>query len=144
MILVFCCAMDSRALEVGKGIRIQSESMRVMDQSGEIRFQGKVRVDLEGTRMECDRLDLQASEGDPPEVYRGTATGNVLIVRGQDRVIADEARFDLREGTVELRGSPRLERGDATITARTILYRLQEGTADFQGQVEAEFEIPGD
>lgn|GEM_PF-5981809 len=144
MILVFCCAVDSRALEMGKGIRIQSESMRALDQSGEIRFQGQVRVDLEGTRMECDRLDLQISEGDPPEVYQGTATGNVLIVHGKDRVIADEARFDLREGTVELSGTPRLERGDATITARRILYRLQEGTADFQGQVEAEFEIPGD
>ena len=90
-------------------------------------------------RLTCGRLLLQTTGEDPPEVLGGTATGGVVITRGPDRITADRGRFDLKAGTVELSGSPRLERGDATISARRILYRLDEGTADFEGEVRAEF-----
>ena len=135
----FAFPAGGQAVDAAGGVKIQSDSLRIMDQSGEIQFEGQVRVDLEGARLTCERLLLQTTGEDPPEVLRGTATGGVVIIRGSDRVTAERARFDLRDGTVELSGSPRLERGDATISARRILYRLDEGTADFEGGVRAEF-----
>ena len=126
------------------GVRIHSDSLRILNQSGEIQFEGRVLVHFPEGSLECDSLLLKTSRDDPPRILAGTARGNVVIKRGEDRATADQARLDMNESMVELSGSPRLERGGATISAQRILYRLDEGTADFNGQVRAEFAGPED
>jgi len=143
VILFFCvCSARAQAVDAVDGVRINSDSLRILDQSGEIRFEGRVLVEFEGARMECDSLLLKISEDDPPRILGGTARGSVVIKSGEDKATADQARIDMEKGMVELSGSPRLERGGAMISAQRILYRLDEGTADFNGQVRAEFAGP--
>jgi lipopolysaccharide transport protein LptA len=126
-------------LEKGDEIRILSDSLRITDQTGVIQFEGSVRVLLTETTLTCDSLTVRTSVEDPSQVLSGRAVGNVVVERGQERVEAGEANFDIEKGTVELTGSPFLIKGRTTIQADRIIYLLDEGTADFQGPVRAVF-----
>lgn len=123
-------------------VRIFSESLRIMDRSGIVEFEGPVRVEVRGVEVSCDHLVVNTSQNDPMIVLSGTATGNVVMVRGEERVEAGKARFDLEKETVELTGSPRLVKGQTIIGAERIIYLLREGTATFQGPVRAVFPGP--
>jgi lipopolysaccharide transport protein LptA len=120
-------------------VRIFSDSLRIMDKTGEVQFEGSVKVQLSGTTLTCDRLIVNTSAEDPSKVVSGTATGKVVMERGQERIEAGEARFDLRSSTVDLTGSPVLFKGSTTIHAERIVYLLEEGTATFDGPVRAVF-----
>lgn len=123
----------------GQGIRIFSDSLRITDQTGVIQFDGNVRVQLAEATLTCDRLTVRTSEQDPSQVLSGTAMGRVVMERGQERVEAGEANFDLEKATVDLTGSPSLLKGRTTIQAERIIYMLNEGTAEFHGPVKAVF-----
>lgn len=125
------------------GIRIFSDSLRIMDQTGVIQFEGNVRIQMKDATLTCDRLTVRTSEQDPSQVVSGTAVGGVSMERGEERVQAGEAHFDLDEAMVELTDSPSLIRGKATIQAERILYSLEEGTAQFHGPVKAVFQTEG-
>jgi lipopolysaccharide export system protein LptA len=131
-------AATAQAVE-GEEVRIFSESLRIAEQSGTVEFEGKVRIEIRGAAVVCDHLIVRTSENDPSDVLSGTATGGVVVERGEDRVQADEAHLDLVADTVELTGSPSLSRGQTVISARKIVYRLDEGTATFLGPVMATF-----
>lgn len=125
--------------ERGEEVRIFSDSLRIVDQTGIIRFEGNVRVEMTEATLVCERLTVRTSEGDPSRVLSGAAVGNVVLERGQERVEAGEANIDVEKGTVELTGSPSLIKGRTIIQANRIVYMLDEGTAAFEGPVKAVF-----
>jgi lipopolysaccharide transport protein LptA len=129
-----------------EGIRILSDSLKIRDQTGVVQFEGNVLVKISGASMTCDQLTVHTSKEDASKVLSGTAIGRVVVVmeREEDRVEAEEARFDLETATVELVGSPRLFRGKTTIQAERIVYLLEEGTATFHGSVRAVFTAAGE
>ncbi len=94
--------------------------------------------------MGCDSLKVQTDEADPSRILRGEASGNIVLTRGGDRIEAGKAVFNLKSGTVELTGVPRLMREKTTIEAERIVYSLNEGTASFIGPVKALFGVEGD
>ncbi|UCG39170.1 MAG: hypothetical protein JSV00_02745 [bacterium] len=124
-------------------ISILSETLIMQDRTGDVIFEGKVRVSLPDADVSCDRLTVRTSREDLSRVLSGTATGHVVLTREMDRVEADEAHFDLIENTVELTGSPRLSREGTSVEAERIIYRLEKGTATFFGPVRAVFVTPG-
>lgn len=130
--------------EDSDGVRIFSDSLRIMDQTGIIQFEGNVRILLKEATMTCDRLTVHTSEEDPSQVVSGTASGTVTMVRGEEKVQAGEAYFDLEKAIVDLTGSPSLFKGRTTIQAERIVYSLDEGTAQFLGTVKAVFLTEGE
>jgi lipopolysaccharide transport protein LptA len=128
----------------GDVVKIFSDSLQIMDRTGQVQFEGNVRAELSETILSCDKLFVRTSERDPSKVTSGMASGNVVMVRGQERIEAQEARFDLESATVDLTGSPRLLKGKTTILAERIVYMLDEGTAVFHGPVSAVFVAEGE
>jgi lipopolysaccharide transport protein LptA len=145
LLLVFMlCSPGWAQPDRGDGIRIFSDSLRIMDQTGMIHFEGNVKVQLTEAVLTCDRLTVRTSEQDPSKVLSGKASGSVVMERGQEKVEAGEALFDLEKDTVELTGSPSLLKGRTTIQAERIVYMLDEGTAAFHGPVKAVFLTEGE
>jgi len=143
ILLVLTSPVWSGADDSGE-VRILSDSLKMMDQTGVIQFEGSVRIQLKEATLTCDRLTVRTDESDPSRVVSGVAAGNVLMVRGEERVEAGEARFDLVKGTVDLTGSPSLLKGRTTIQAERIIYSLEQGTAEFLGPVRAVFLAEGE
>ncbi len=130
------------AFAAGEGVQISSDKLRIEERSGAVYFEGNVQVQLAEGALSCDLLTVRTSKEDPSVVREGEATGNVVLERGPDRVLAGKAIFDLVKGSVELTGDPQLTRADSTITAKSITYSLDEGTASFEGPVKAVFSSP--
>ena len=125
-------------------VRIFSDSLRLVDRTGVVQFEGNVQIEFTGMTMSCDQLTVRTSQEDPSKVLSGTATGHVAMNHSQDRIEAGEARFDLERSTVDLTDSPSLFRGQTTIHAERIVYLLDEGTATFYGPVRAVFVKAGE
>ncbi|UCF88465.1 MAG: hypothetical protein JSV70_08660 [bacterium] len=127
-----------------QGVTIRSESLVIEEKTGDIQFEGKVQVRMAEVVMGCDTLKVHTDEADPSRILRGEASGNIVLTRGNDRLEAGMAEFDLKSGMVELTGAPRLMREKTTIEAERIVYSLDEGTASFMGPVKALFGVEGD
>ena len=132
------------AWSAGEAVQISSDNLRIEERSGTVHFEGNVQVQLSEGFLSCDLLIVMTSKEDSSVVRKAEATGSVVLQRGADRVQAGKAIFDLEKGIVELTGDPFLTRADSTITARSITYSLDEGTASFEGPVKAVFSSPED
>lgn len=143
MILSLCCATVSWSAS-DDGVTIRSNSLKMEEKTGDIRFEGDVEVHMNDAILRCEILTVHADEGDPSRILSGEASGKVTLIRGNDRVDAREADFDLEAGTVKLKGLPRLTREKTTIEAEEIVYSMEEGTASFLGPVKALFDVTGD
>ena len=126
------------------GLTVKSDTLQIQEQTGEVRFEGRVQVLLTEATLTCDLLVVQTETGDSSRVRSGRATGSVVMVRGSDRIEAQEAFFDLITGSVELKGSPSLYREGTAIEAERIVYSLEKGSAQFFGPVRALFQGPGE
>ena len=127
-----------------KSVTVNSTSLQFEEKTGDIRFEGDVEVRMDEFVLSCDLLVVQADEIDPSRILSGRASGNVVLTRGNDRVQAEEAVFDLKIGKVELTGGPQLIREESTIKAEKIVYSIEEGSASFEGPVRALFKAAGD
>jgi lipopolysaccharide export system protein LptA len=140
LLLLHILAFNAHA--AGEAVQINSDNLRIEERSGTVHFEGNVQVQLSEGVLSCDLLIVMTSKEDSSVVRKAEATGNVVLQRGQDRVQAGKAIFDLEKGNVELTGDPFLTRADSTITARSIAYSLDDGTASFEGPVKAVFSSP--
>ena len=142
-VLIMCLATSAWAAS-DKGVTVRSNSLQIQEKTGEIRFKGEVEVRMDEVVLGCDLLTVYTDDADPSQILSGEASGNVVMTRGQDRVEAQKAVFDLEAKSVQFTGVPRLTREETTIEAEKIVYSIEEGTASFSGPVRALFKTPGD
>lgn len=142
-VLIMCLTTAAWAAP-DKGVTVRSNSLQIQEKTGDIRFEGEVEVRMAEVVLTCDILTVHADETDASQILSGETSGNVVMTRGNDRIEAREAVFDLEAGKVELTGTPRLTRGETTIEGEKIVYWIKEGTASFSGPVRALFKAPGD
>ncbi|TNF48644.1 hypothetical protein EP232_02180, partial [bacterium] len=98
------------AVSAEQEVTVRSDSMRIEELKGEIRFEGNVVLNYQEAVLTCDTLVLLTDNPSPTGVKRGIATGNVVIIHLEDRAESDRAEFDVASGRVDLTGSPRLIR----------------------------------
>ncbi len=123
-------------------ITVRSDSLRIEEIKGEIRFVGNVVLNYQNAVLTCNTLVLLTENSSPSGVKRGIAEGNVVITHLEDRAEADRAEFDVASGQVDLTGSPKLIRDRNIISATKITYFLDSGIANFDGTVEATIITP--
>ena len=142
-VLIMCLTTAAWAAPE-KGVTVRSNSLQIQEKTGDIRFEGEVEVRMAEVVLTCDILTVHVDETDASKILSGETSGNVVMTRGNDRIEAREAVFDLEAGKVELTGTPRLTRGETTIEGEKIVYWIKDGTAFFSGPVKALFKAPGD
>jgi lipopolysaccharide export system protein LptA len=147
-LLIVCLVITCLAATVwaapDKGVTVRSDSLQIQEKTGDIRFEGNVEVRMEGVVLSCDLLFVKTDSMDSSRIMSGQASGNVVMIRGADRVESQEAIFNLEAGDVELTGEPRLIREETIIEAERIVYSVEKGAATFFGPVRAIFKAPGD
>jgi lipopolysaccharide export system protein LptA len=125
-------------------MRIRSDSLKIEEASGKVTFTGNVSVKLEAGIFSCDSLVLETEPGDPSAIRKGTAEGNVVLTGDGEELRAGKAVIDMVAGVASFSGSPVLVRGSSQVAARSIIYNLDEGVAEFSGPIEASFSSAGE
>ncbi|MFM7347874.1 MAG: LptA/OstA family protein [Erythrobacter sp.] len=103
------------------------------DRANRAIFSGGVIVNQADLRMQSDRVLVDFSDGGQLEIQRITATGGVVVTRGDERATGDNAVYDLNRRIITMAGNVRLRRGTDNLNGGRLTIDLDSGVSTVDG-----------
>jgi lipopolysaccharide export system protein LptA len=97
-------------------------------------MEGNVVVIQGGSTLTAEKVRAEYTE-DRSEIKHIIATGNVVLLSGEDIAKGDRADYYLLENTVVLTGNAYVKQGTDTMTAQRITMNTITGAAEMTGRV---------
>ena len=94
---------------------------------------GGVTVNQAGLTLQSDRLVIDFTDVGQLEIQRITATGGVVITRGNERASGDNAIYDFNRRIITMAGNVRLRRGTDTLNGGRLVIDLDSGLSTVDG-----------
>lgn len=158
LVLVLVCLAAGVALAAEEQVptKITSDRMHYSQDGRSVVFEGTVHVDRTDMQIWARKLVVHFAEGqgggqsgvagDPGEIERIVATGDVRLERKGKTGTCDTATYKVGPGVLVMEGSPELQDGDNRIAGRIIRLYLKDNRSEVEGgggkQVEALFLTP--
>jgi lipopolysaccharide export system protein LptA len=92
-----------------------------------------VIVNQADLRIQSDRMLVNFTDGGSLEIQRITATGGVVITRGDERASGDNAIYDFNRRIITMAGNVRLRRGTDTLNGGRLVIDLASGLSTVDG-----------
>jgi len=121
--------------DTGLPVEVTAESLSVNQSDGSAVFEGKVDVSQGEMRMTADKVNVHYNQ-ETKAIARLVAEGNVLLVQGPDAAEANEATYNIDDGTVVMTGNVTVVQDTTTITADQMRLNLAANTAQMTGNVK--------
>lgn len=121
-------AHDSRApvtYDAGTGL--------LDDRANRVVLGGGVTVTQAGLQLRSDRLLIDFTDAGQLEIQRITATGGVVITRGNERASGDNAVYDFNRRVITMAGNVGLRRGSDTLSGGRLVIDLDSGLSTVDG-----------
>lgn len=103
------------------------------DRANQVIFSGGVIVNQADLRIQSDRMLVNFTDGGSLEIQRITATGGVVITRGDERASGDNAIYDFNRRIITMAGNVRLRRGTDTLNGGRLVIDLTSGLSTVDG-----------
>ena len=103
------------------------------DRANQVIFSGGVSVNPADLRIQSDRMLVNFTDGGSLEIQRITATGGVVITRGDERASGDNAIYDFNRRIITMAGNVRLRRGTDTLNGGRLVIDLASGLSTVDG-----------
>lgn len=103
------------------------------DRANQVIFSGGVIVNQAGLRIQSDRMLVNFTDAGQLEIQRITATGGVVITRGDERASGDNAVYDLNRRIITMAGNVALRRGTDTLNGGRLVIDLDSGLSTIDG-----------
>jgi lipopolysaccharide transport protein LptA len=110
--------------------QVNADRLRVDHEHRRAEFEGNVRALYGGVALTCDRMVV--TYGDGGEVKTLTATGKVVVTRGDIRATAKTATLRARGGVLVLEGAPVLVKGTYRLSGSRIRVSLESGELEVE------------
>ncbi|NBC97047.1 MAG: lipopolysaccharide transport periplasmic protein LptA [Deinococcus-Thermus bacterium] len=125
----------------GQPVEITADRVELDQDAGSARFDGNVTIVQGSLRLNGDRVDVAYGEDETGEtrVDRVEATGNVVLVDGEDAAEAERAVYTLDDGMMVMTGDVLLTRPDTAIRGDTLRLDIDAGTGVMEGRVSVVF-----
>ncbi len=116
---------DDKVLDTGSiagtnGTLITSKSLVFDQKKGEAVFEGNVVVQDPDIKINSDKLVVLFTQ--EHKITKIEAIGGVVITREDIKANSKKAEFEVETGKIVLSGSPRVKRGEDTLTGDTIIF----------------------
>lgn len=124
-------------------VEIGADQLQVNQSDGSATFTGNVAIAQGDMRLSGDKVMVEyaAAGGDPTgRIQRLLATGNVVLVSGDEAAEAASAEYTIDTGSIVLRGGVILTQGRNALTADSMVVDLTTGNATLQGRVRSIFQ----
>ncbi len=131
-------AHDSRApvtYDAGNGL--------LDDRANRVVLGGGVTVTQAGLQLRSDRLLIDFTDAGQLEIQRITATGGVVITRGNERASGDNAVYDFNRRVITMAGNVGLRRGSDTLSGGRLVIDLDSGLSTVDGSAAGTSAAPG-
>jgi len=115
---------------------VNVDAGRIVAQEREDRvlFSGDVVVQQAGLSVRAARMQLNYTNTQSLELQRITASGGVVVTRGQDRATGESAIYDFGRRIITLAGNVRLQQGTSSLTGGRLVIDLDRRVASVDGQ----------
>ncbi|WP_017664405.1 LptA/OstA family protein [Porphyrobacter sp. AAP82] len=105
---------------------------------------GGVTVTQAGLTVQSDRMLVNFTDaGGSLEIQRITATGGVVITRGNERASGDNAVYDFGRRIITMAGNVALRRGSDTLNGGRLVIDLDSGLSTVDGSAAGGAPVPG-
>lgn len=105
---------------------------------------GGVILTQAGLRVQSDRMLVNFTDAAGQlEIQRITATGGVVITRGDERASGDNAIYDFNRRIITMAGNVRLRRGSDTLNGGRLVIDLDSGLSTVDGSAAGTGAAPG-
>ena len=143
LLLSAAAASAQQAVGFGAGqfdrsapVEVAADSLEVDQASGRAVLTGNVVVAQDAMRLSADRVEvLYAGEGAARRIDRVVATGDVIIVAGDDAAEGREAVYELGSGRIRMAGDVLVTQGGTTLAGDRLSVDLTTGSGTVTGRV---------
>lgn len=139
-------AHDSRA-----PVSTQASRIEWLDRENRVLLSGGVTVTQADLTIQSNRMLVNYTDVGTLEMQRITATGGVIVTRGNERASGDNAIYDFNRRIITMAGNVRLRRGTDTLNGGRLVIDLESGVSsvdgsaaggDRNGRVNGTFTVP--
>lgn len=120
--------------DADKEVNATADTMILEEELGYSIMEGNVVVIQGGSTLTAEKVRVEYTE-DRSEIKHIIATGNVVLLSGEDIAKGDRADYYLLENTVVLTGNAYVKQGTDTMTAQRITMNTITGAAEMTGRV---------
>lgn len=114
------------------------------DRANQAIASGGVIVTQAGLRVQSDRMLVNFTDaGGALEIQRITATGGVVVTRGNERASGNNAVYDFNRRVITMAGNVALRRGTDTLNGGRLTIDLDSGLSTVDGSSGGSSAVPG-
>ncbi len=122
-------ARNLELADVPSPIDITADRMEFQYGKGLLKYEGGVRVDHAGAKIEAESLEVSFEPEGKRSLRRITARGDVEVTKGDESAHGELAEYDPGAGTIVLSRNARLGSGPNSLTGEKVIVYLNEKRA---------------
>lgn len=126
----------------GLPVEITADSLSVDQKAGTAVFTDNVVIVQGEMRLSAQKVVVVYRE-ETGEIANVEASGDVVLVSGEDAAESDQADYNVDDGTIVMSGNVLVAQGPSALTADRMTVQLDEGTAQMSGRVKTVLQKSG-
>lgn len=128
-------AFGNSKADTSAPVEVTADNLDVNQSDGSAEFTGDVLVVQGEMRLTAARVFV-VYDRDQSRIARLEATGDVVLVSGQDAAQSDRADYSIDAGTIVMTGNVLLSQGPSALSSERMTIELGSGTARMTGRVK--------
>lgn len=115
-------------------VEYAADRIELQDRQNRVALSGNVVITQAGLTVRSARTLVNYSDGDSLRIERITASGGVLVSRGNETARGDVAVYDFGRRVITMSGNVRLNRGGDTLNGARLVINLNTGISSVDGR----------
>jgi len=123
-------------------VNYAADRIELQDRQDRVVLSGNVDITQDRLRVRAARTTVDFTDQGSLKIRRITATGGVLVTRGNETASGDVAIYDFDKRIITMVGNATLKRGGDTLKGKRFVIDLRSGVSSADGRVSGSFEVP--
>jgi lipopolysaccharide export system protein LptA len=123
-------------------VNYSADRIELQDRQDRVVLSGNVDIQQDDLRLRAARTTVAFTNEDSLKIQRITATGGVLVTRGDEVARGDVAIYDFNQRIITMVGNASLRRGGDTLNGKRFVIDLKSGVSSADGRVSGTFSVP--
>lgn len=128
-------AFGSTKQDSSAPVEVAADNLSINQNTGAAVLTGNVVIGQGPLRLSASKVNVTYT-ADRKQISKLVATGNVVLVSGDDAAEAAQADYDVNGGLIVLSGNVLLVQGPTAVTADRMRINTSNGTAQMSGRVK--------
>ena len=119
-----------------------ADRIELQDRQDRVVLSGNVDIEQGDLRLRASRTTVAFTQEGSLKIQRITATGGVLVTRGDQTARGDVAIYDFNRRIITMVGNAAIRRGGDTLNGKRFVIDLNSGVSTADGRVSGTFSVP--